>query len=308
MISNSKLELEEEHKAYVQNLSEEICNLTLDNAVLVKQIETLKAEIKEMAASAKAFTENNTSCNDLRDITNISVPIIRPKKSFNPGRLSRKWLKSIVIAQPQTTDMQGFNGFMDLVQKNNQDHFQVTKNFDHFHNKHTSHQKYQLNPRNNYLLPPEDFEEVSKVLDSLLFIVEVEYDIESRVALDLSFVTIDRHLEAKLSKKVSKYNSPTRNSSIQSYRNIATPRKMTRLAEVPSTEIFAVNYHTRLQKFAQISAYNSLQSYISYGAKTFEGAFDKEEGIEGNEKQLVLEMSEMLLNSYNYSQFLTNQR
>lgn len=340
MIADAKQELENEKNAHIETLSQEICKLTLDNTLnavenqtlhnevdtLHNEVETLHNEVdalhneietlhkenqtlqKELATGPAPSLTDRSACSELKDFLNISTNVVRKGRPLEPGRLSRKWLKSVLHVQNQALDTQKFNGFVDMALRTHTDYIQATKTFNEFHNRSTTQLKRPPVTQNNYSLPPEEFEEVKNVLDNLLFIVEVEYEIESKVALDLSFVNIDHHLEGKLNKKVSKYNSPSKYCSTQSYRNIATPRKMTRLAEVPSTEIFAINYNSKLQRLAQSTFYNNVQSYIYCGSKALERLFDKEEGIEGNEKQLIVELSELVVNSYNYAAFLTNQR
>lgn len=305
MIAESKQELEQEKNSQIDELSRDICELTLENTINMVQIQSLKSELKQMV-SAPSECDQSSSL-DLRDCTNLSLSVVKRSKALGSGRASRKWLNAVARTQSQIFNVPRFNAFIDIALKPNSDYTQTTKTFTEYHNRLSSQSNRYLPAKSNAVLPPAEYEEVKSVLDNLLFIVEVEYEIESKVALDLSLVNIDRHLEGKLNKKVSKFASPSKYSSVQSYRNISTPQKLTRITEVPSTEIFAMNYSSRIQKLAQDSYYNNIQNYIYCGTKSLERMLAREENIEGYEGQLVVELSEMLLNSYNYNQYLMNQ-
>lgn len=313
MISNSKRELEQEKDARIEELSEEICQLTLDNTISNVQVQNLKKELKDMMATPSEMDPNESSL-DLHNCSNLSTNLVRQGKALSTGTSSRKWLTTVSKTQNQIFNSERFGTFMEMAVKPNVDYTQATRSFNQFYTRsclQTQQSKRESVPYPDSQLRPEEYEEVKSVLDNLLFIVEVEYEIESKVALDLSFINIDHHLEGKLNNKVLNYASPSRYSSIQSYRNIATPRKMTNIDEVPSAEIFAVNYSHKVQKLVQNSYYNNVQNYVYCAPKALERILtannELRDQIEGGGKQLVVELSEMVLNSYNYSLFLTNQ-
>ena len=314
MISNSKGELEQEKDAYIDELSQEICKLTLDDLVNNVQLQSLKKEMRDLITAPSEVSSADTEY-DFHNCSNLSSSVLQKRKSLATPGMSRKWLKALSKTQNQVFNEDRFNAFTELMSRKNCDYSQTTNFFSDFYSQVSlQNQVFQrhLQPEETTSsLLPEEYAQVKNVLDNVIFIVEVEYEIESKVALDLSAVSIDHHLEGKLNKNVAKYASPSCYSSVQSYRNIGAPQRMTKLEEVPSAEIFAANYSQKIQRTVQDAYYNNVQNYMYCGSRVMERVLHASQElrgeVDGGNKQLLLELSEMVLNSYNYSLYLTNQ-
>jgi hypothetical protein len=293
-ITSAKTQLQFAFDSQVQQYSQEICEAIMDNMILSIQVQEMKDYVQDYFG------------------------IENEKLIFSPKNKTaiKHWFQ--IIGQNHAThhesfSLDRFSSFVEKFSTDQKESTQIYKLYDWSFQSWKSSEK----PRLFSALAKEagdnvtdEAYEVHSVLDNMILVLEVQEEMENQVNLDLSWLKSNSQLE-NTSKSLNNLIAPTRFAPRDSL-DPTTPRCYTNLPEIQSSDIFIKKYNNKLKKIKM--ALNPVEKIASNSvycdAKLLEKmiSINQDVGSHGVwHKDLILEMTNLFLNTYNYSIYLYQQ-
>ena len=306
-LTNTRYQVEIEKNMKIDNLTQEICELVMDNMVQSLQMKEFQNYVKQIV--------------NLRD-DHLSIF----DKNIHP---LKQWLNILSSSQGSHNakfNNAKFNSFIDNLSLQVNDFNSSARLYEKFYN--TELIAYERKISDKKLKSSSSSistsfssqmtsmksqipinEEILKVMDYMIFIVEVENEIESQINIDLSMVSLDKYVDNKIT--ALSYSSPSKYTSRYFSKGSATPKKFTNIEEVPAVEIFKKKYNQRIQKLFEIFNFNHLSmDFVYCNTKLLDKILTiNKEMIDyiSNNKDLIVELTKLFANTYNLCLYLTSK-
>ena len=304
---NARYQVEIEKNLKIDNLSQEICELVMDNMVQSLQMKEFQNYVKQII--------------DLRE-DHLSIF----ENNLHPLKQWLSILSSSQISHNKKFNNKKFDCFIDNLSLQVNDFYSSARLYEKFYNnelityeRKISNQKLKstsssistsLSSKTTSIKSQNSTnEEVLKVMDYMIFLVEIENEIESQINIDLSIVNLDKYIDNKING--SSYASPSKYASQYFSKGSATPKKFTNLEEVPAVEIFKKRYDQRIQKQFENFDFNHLSiDFVYCNTKLLDKIFTiNKEMVDylSDNKHLIVELTKLFANTYNLCLYLTNK-
>jgi len=286
----AKAQLEIALENQYNDYSQEICEAVIDNMILSLQIQEMNEYIQDYfgAENEKLMFSRN------------KAPV-------------KHWFQIIGqnhAAHQESFSLDRFSSFVEKFSTDQKESTQIYKLYDWSFQSWKSSEK----PRLFSALAKEVGEditdeayEVHSVLDNMILILEIQEDMENQVNLDLRWL---KH-QAENTSSINNLIAPTRFAPRESFEPNA-PHHYTNIQEVQSSDIFIKKYNHKLKKIKM--ALNPVEKIasnsVSCDTKLLEKmiSINQETGSGTNwYRDLIMEMTNLFINTYNYSIYLYQQ-
>ena len=272
----------------------DMCQIVLDNMIMAIQMKEMDKESRENKDLQKA----------------------RKMFSNQPKSSSQNWLHTVGQAYLQKSasfPIKEFNSFIDdFSQSQNtlsQRHQYFEDVFEIFNAKKKDRDTTTWRNFSSF----EDFEltEVKGALDNMIFLLEIQEEIENQTRLDMSWMSIDRAIEKEIDKSLLK--SPSKYKTTPQPKVLALTQSCQATTKINTSQIFNANY---VKKFDLDDKKNKIskqaaENYIVCDSKLLKKILAINEGFSNDSKSnndLLIDLTSLFLNTYNYCFYVMEKK
>lgn len=274
------------------NYISDICESVLDNMILAIQLNDIQECVKDylIVEDDKLLISKQSNDSIKQWFQIISEYYTSQHKNFSPLR---------------------FNNFIDKFCSGQKEGAQLYKIYDQSFQNWKSGEKPKLfsalNNINKSTGITDELYEVNSVLDNMILILEVQDEMEKQINLDLSWIKKSDIFD----NTITSLASPTKLVSRDSI-NDGASKNYHNLNDVQTSDIFLRKYNNKLNRIKD--ALNPIEKIasnsLSVDKKFLEKMLSLNQEIKSDsvwETQLVIELTTLFINTYNYSIYLYQQ-
>lgn len=291
-VSQSKYHSQLTSDTIYSNYVTEICESVMDNMILAIQLNDIQECVKDylIVEDEKLLISKQSNDSVKQWFNIISESYSSQHKSFSPLR---------------------FNAFVDKFCATAKEGSQLYKLYDQSFQTWKSGEKPKLfsalNNINKNSGITDELYEVNSVLDNMILILEVQEEMEKQINVDLTWIKKSDIFD----NTVTSLASPTKLVSRDSY-NEGNSKNFHNLNDIQTSDIFIRKYNNKLNRIKE--ALNPIEKIaansLSIDKKFLEKILSLNQEIKSDsiwETQLVIELTTLFINTYNYSIYLYQQ-